>query len=94
MKRLVVPDPLPQGDSPVATADQRIELALRDRFRQCPYAAVRRLGCDVREGVAILHGKVPNYHTRQIAIILARSVDGVHILDDRIRVSQSKNKPK
>lgn len=69
--------------------DVRLEGLLRERFRRCPYLAVRHLACELQDGVAILRGSVPTYHTRQIAISLARGTDGVKAIDDRIHVSRS-----
>ena len=48
--------------------------------------AIRTMDCEVRDGIAILYGTVPTYYTRQIAISVARGIDGVRELDDRIQV--------
>ena len=78
------------SSSAVLSNDQRIAAALRDRIQQSPYLPIRQLTCEFREGVAILRGTVPTYYTRQIAIALAHSVDGVQELDDRIQVNRPK----
>ncbi len=78
--------------SPSTSADQRIGAELLDRLGKSPYAALRQLSCDFQEGVAILRGTVPTYHTRQVAITLAQSVNGVQMIDDRIRVSPGRAK--
>jgi osmotically-inducible protein OsmY len=72
--------------------DQRIAAELLVRIRESPYAAIRQLSCDFQEGVAILCGAVPTYHSRQIAISLAQGVAGVQMLDDRIQVSPERAK--
>ncbi|MBP87473.1 MAG: hypothetical protein CMJ64_12235 [Planctomycetaceae bacterium] len=74
--------------------DERIARTLRDRFQQSPYLAIRQVSCDFQEGVAILRGTVPTYYTRQIAITLALSVDGVEVFDDRIQVGRLARKMK
>lgn len=78
----------------VLSNDQRIAAALRAQFQQSPYSALRRVACDFGEGLAILRGVVPTYHTRQLAIALARSVAGVHAIEDRIQVSAAQRKTK
>jgi osmotically-inducible protein OsmY len=75
--------------TPEPAEDQRIAAEITERIRQNPYAAIRQLSCEFREGVAILRGSVPTFHARQVAIELARAVDGVQVLDDRIQVISS-----
>lgn len=76
------------------TRDEEIVCLLHDCFQRSPYSAIRQLTCDFHEGVAILRGTVPTYHTRQLAIAAAQSVDGVEVLDDRIQVSRDVRKAK
>ncbi len=66
--------------------NEQIAQALCDRLQQSPYLAIRQLTCEFREGAATLRGTVPTYHTRQIALATAKSVEGVKSVDDRIEV--------
>lgn len=66
--------------------DREIAASLLGQIQDSPYIAIRRLRCDVRAGVANLYGKVPNFHTRQIAIQLAQAVPGVQAVDDQLQV--------
>ena len=75
------------NSSSVLSKNQRITSSLRDRLQQSPYLVIRTIACEFRDGIAILHGTVPTYYTRQIAIAVAHGVDGVRELDDRIQVS-------
>ncbi|MFT5523286.1 MAG: osmotically-inducible protein OsmY [Pirellulaceae bacterium] len=59
---------------------------IRHRLQASSFCAIRELHCEFQDGVAILHGRVPTIHTRQVARAVVRSVDGVRRLDDCIRV--------
>ena len=58
------------------------------RLKESPFAAVRRLKCEFRDGVLTLSGRVPTYYTKQIAISLACNSAGVDIVVDRLEVVQ------
>ncbi len=76
------------------TRDESIAQTVRDRLQQSPYWAVRQLTCDFREGVAIVRGNVPTYHTRQIAVSTVQGVNGVKVVDDKIQVTHEPRKSK
>ncbi len=74
--------------------DPGIQRELTREIQASPYLAIRRLSCEVHEGVASLSGEVPNFHTRQIAIQLAQAVAGVRSVNDGLKVMHDKSKPK
>lgn len=53
------------------------------------YTGMRHVRCDVREGMAILHGVVPSYHLKQLAQEILRKLDGVDLVINRIAVQWS-----
>jgi len=61
------------------------------QFRMSPYVAIRHLDCEVEDGVAVIFGKVPTYYTKQVAITLAKSTEGVDAIEDHIGVTSRPN---
>lgn len=58
------------------------------RFRDAPYAAIRRLTCEFHDCTLTIRGQVPTYFQKQIAQNLAHScLDAMTILDNAIEVS-------
>ncbi len=56
------------------------------RLVESPYFALRTLRCDYREGVLTVHGRVPTFYARQVALQTLRKMDAVEELVDRIEV--------
>jgi hypothetical protein len=61
---------------------------LSRRLRTSPFAAVRYLRCEFRDGVLTLSGRVPTFYTKQIALSLACSSPGVDLIIDLLEVCQ------
>ena len=59
---------------------------IRRQLEASPFVAIKKLRCDFQEGVAILRGRVPTFHTRQVALALVRKIAGVEQVDDHITV--------
>ncbi|MFT4558928.1 MAG: osmotically-inducible protein OsmY [Porticoccaceae bacterium] len=59
---------------------------VKRRLGESPYSAIKQIQLEFYEGVLILRGKVPTFYTRQVALALAMTVDGVELVDDRISV--------
>jgi hypothetical protein len=57
---------------------------------QSPYLELRRIHCELREGMAILHGKVSNFYLKQLAQELVKKVDDVELVVNRVDVAYSK----
>ena len=75
-----------------ATYDQRplndthIARRAQERLRSSSYVSVQRLTCDVHEGMLTLRGRLPSFHTKQVALNLVGDVDGVEEIIDRVEV--------
>jgi hypothetical protein len=50
------------------------------------YAALRRLRCEVTEGVVIVHGVVASYFLKQIAQTLMQQLDGIEMVTNLVEV--------
>ena len=61
--------------------------AVRSQLLASPFAAIKQLQSEFYEGVLSLRGKVPTFHTRQVAVALVMKVAGVEQVDDQIVVS-------
>jgi osmotically-inducible protein OsmY len=57
-------------------------------FRHSGYPFLNLLKCTFRSGILVLAGTVPPYHLREMAEGLARQVDGVDAVLDRVEVVQ------
>jgi hypothetical protein len=58
----------------------------QQRLAESPYFALRKLRCDYHEGVLTVHGRVPSFYFRQVAVETLRRVKSVEQLVDRIEV--------
>jgi hypothetical protein len=64
-----------------------IELQAQDELRHSCYSAVRRVSCQLREGVLIIHGRVPSYYLKQIAQnLLLQHLEAHVAIDNRLEV--------
>ena len=76
-----------------ATYDQRplhdktITRRAQQRLRDSSFVSVRRLTCDVHEGMLTLRGRVPSFYTKQVALSLVAEVEGVEEITDRVEVA-------
>ena len=68
-----------------ATSDRVVE-DLERRFRQSTYCPIRNLKCDFHEGVLTIRGRLPSYYLKQVAQTIARNVDGVEEVVNRVEV--------
>jgi hypothetical protein len=55
-------------------------------LRESPYSALRDVHCELREGIAILRGRLPTYYLKQIAQTIAAHITGVRAVVNRIEV--------
>jgi osmotically-inducible protein OsmY len=76
-----------------ATYDQRplndtlIARRAQERLRSSSHVSVQRLTCDVHEGMLTLRGRLPSFHTKQVALNLVAEVEGVEEITDRVDVA-------
>jgi osmotically-inducible protein OsmY len=63
-----------------------IEGSVAARLRQSPYPALRRISCRLGDAALILRGRVPSYYMKQVAQIIAVSVDGASVVQNELEV--------
>lgn len=55
-------------------------------LRRSPKLGLSRVSCELREGMAILHGSVSSFYLKQVAQELIKKVDEVEVVVNRIQV--------
>lgn len=68
-------------------SDRATSHRVAERLRNSSFLAIRRLTCDVHEGMLTLRGRVPNFYTKQVALSIVGDVEGVEEITDRIDVA-------
>lgn len=58
----------------------------RQRLRESPYIAVRRLSCEFAGGVLTLRGHVASFFHKQVAQQSVSGLAGVHQIDNQVQV--------
>lgn len=51
-----------------------------------PYAALRAVACEFKDGILTLNGEVPTFYLKQIAQTMLREVQQVHSIVNNVRV--------
>ncbi len=69
------------GDSRYASEDD-----IQDRFRRSPYLPLRAIECRLDDGVLVLRGSVPTYYLKQLAQTIGRSLKGIRLVVNELRV--------
>jgi hypothetical protein len=57
------------------------------RLRRSGYLAMQHLSCAFRAGVLTLHGRLPSYYLKQVALAVVATVEGVARIDDQVEVA-------
>ena len=79
--------PIPNAhDDGMIQARRIIEGCVAARLRQSPYPSLRRISCRLGDSALILRGRVPSYYMKQVAQIVAFSVDGVSVVQNELEV--------
>ncbi len=73
-------------DDWIIKARKTIERTVAARLRQSPYPSLRRISCRLGDSALILRGRVPSYYMKQVAQIIAVSVDGVSVVQNELEV--------
>jgi osmotically-inducible protein OsmY len=62
--------------------------SLEERLGASGYLALRRIHCECEceDGVLCLRGCVPSQYLKQVAQMIATAVEGVHRVDNQIKV--------
>lgn len=66
--------------------DAIVDASARRRFANSSYPELREVHCDFCEGVLKLTGRVSSFYLKQMAITLARQIDGVFQVRDELKV--------
>jgi hypothetical protein len=66
-----------------------IHLEAERRLGSGAYAAIRDLRCRFEVGVLRLEGSLPSYYLKQVALVLVADLEGVHHIEDAIRVERN-----
>lgn len=67
--------------------DVALSVRIQETLRRSPYRRLHLVSTDVCDGVATLRGRVPNFHTKQIAQCLLADVPGLKRIDNRLHVA-------
>lgn len=67
-----------------------VRVRLAEKLRGNGLLANQEVDCDHSEGVVVLRGRVHSFHEKQMAQELARKVDGVKMVVNRLVVDRSK----
>lgn len=76
----------PLGRS-LAESWRQIREAAQGRLGSSPYAPLRGVTCDFREGVLTLRGRVSSFYLKQLAQTLVAKVPGVEMVVNNVEVS-------
>jgi osmotically-inducible protein OsmY len=63
-----------------------VETRIHDRLAAHGHPALRRLSWEIRRGVLVLHGRVPNFYLKQVAQEAVADLDEVRQVINRIEV--------
>ena len=77
----------------VCTGANVVEAIAQSQMRAAPYAALRQITCEFRDGVLVLRGRVPSYYMKQIAQNLVNCVEGVLEVRNQLDVAPLLGKP-
>ena len=75
-----------ETDPSPLTMGQIVERQAKASFQRSPYAEIHRIRCEFHEGILTLRGSVSSYYLKQIAQTVARDVDGVERVNNRVDV--------
>jgi osmotically-inducible protein OsmY len=84
-QRKLPPDPADLADGKGSRVPCAAE-AVRRRLYETGYPSLRAVVCEVHAGVLTLRGRVPSYYLKQVAQAVARRIDGIEALINRIEV--------
>lgn len=71
-------------------ADVNVQADVERRLVVSSCVAFRGIDCEFHAGILVLRGNVPSFHTKQLAQAIARKVNGVSCIVNRLSVDQSR----
>lgn len=75
-----------RSESIVSEAPTANKCHVREALRESPHGGLCWVKCELKEGMTILHGQVSSFYLKQMAQELAKKVDGVELVVNRIEV--------
>jgi hypothetical protein len=78
-----------KSSSSRSDVDLNVRMEVERRLRTSFHAEFHGANCDIHEGTLVLSGNVSNFHAKQLAQEIARKVDGVKFIVNRLHVDQS-----
>ncbi|TWU05823.1 BON domain-containing protein [Stieleria varia] len=86
--------PCPSGESDTKTRStktrsndrQSVEDALREQLALSGRRPLLRIDCSCDSNRCVLSGRVPSYFLKQVAQEIARGIEGVNVIENRIEV--------
>jgi hypothetical protein len=66
--------------------------SIESRLRRSGYLALGDVACELNDGVAILHGRVPSYYLKQVAQEIAGDAAGIRGVINQIEVAPSRHR--
>ncbi len=65
----------------------RLTRIAKKRIQSSQYSEIRRIQCEVREGILFLKGQVSSYYIKQLAQEIVRTVEGIGGLANHVEVT-------
>lgn len=83
--------PCEEIDSSDATQrDRAVATQARAALQRSNYACLRRVSCDVCQGVVTLSGRVPSFYLKQLAqTIVLRLASDIWVIDNQLEVDRT-----
>lgn len=67
-------------------ADLALTRRIQEKLRQSPYRRLHMVSAEVQGGVAVLSGRVPSFHVKQVASCLLSDLEGLRRVENRLEV--------
>lgn len=80
--------------APASLANAELRDRIDQALRVTGYLPLRDVGVIVAEGLAILRGRLPSYHLKQVALEVVRRVPGVSEVHDDLKVVSPRSIPR
>jgi osmotically-inducible protein OsmY len=71
---------------PLQEAPETVQELAQRQLRGAYHQEMRRVSCELHEGVLTLRGRVSSYYLKQFAQELVRGMDGVEVINNRLEV--------
>jgi osmotically-inducible protein OsmY len=86
MAALITPERRSQLSNSRGQAEEGLKFAAKTRLENSAYLELRRVHCDLREGVVTLAGRVSSHYLRQVAQATVLGLEGIGAIDNRLEV--------